>query len=169
MPKKIWRVYVNYGEGNGWVPVSWAPTFPTEAEANEWINGDHDWESPVEAQEEEVDDPWDDYQAPYYLETEYVKAMAELIQTDDPEVAEAKLEECWIGTFQSDTEMAEHIANEVSAEYDLNELLTKNPIGVSKEYVVIDYERFARDLLMGDVEVLYNLDGIDLTYIWSRY
>ena len=56
MSKTIWRIYVDYGSGYGWVPVNWAPTFDTEEEANEWINDDHDWESPVTAHEEEVDD-----------------------------------------------------------------------------------------------------------------
>ena len=112
---------------------------------------------------------WEDYQAPYYLETEYVREMAILIEIDDPEVAEAKLEECWVGTFSTDVEMAEHIASEANAEWDLEKLLTENPIGIPKYYVKIDYEQYARDLLMGDVEILYNLDGIDITYIWSRY
>lgn len=53
--KTVWRVYVNYGEGYGWVPVSWVGTFDTKAEADDWINGDHDWESPVEAMEETVE------------------------------------------------------------------------------------------------------------------
>jgi hypothetical protein len=56
MSNTIWRIYVDYGSDYGWVPVSWAPTFDTKEEANEWINGDHDWESPVEAIEEEVED-----------------------------------------------------------------------------------------------------------------
>jgi hypothetical protein len=30
--------------GEGWVPLSWAPTFDTEQEANDWINQDHDWD-----------------------------------------------------------------------------------------------------------------------------
>ena len=47
----MWRVYVNYGEGYGWVPVNWAPTFTSKTEAEEWINdGTHDWECLVEAQ-----------------------------------------------------------------------------------------------------------------------
>jgi hypothetical protein len=112
---------------------------------------------------------WADYEAPYYLETEYVREMAILIQIDDPDQAEAKLEECWIGTFSNDVEMAEHIASEASAEYELEQLLEKNPVGVPSRYVKIDYEQFARDLMMGDVEVLYNLDGIHLTYIWANY
>ena len=117
------------------------------------------WESPE----------WQEYEAPYYLEKEYVVAMAELLSTTDPDEAEKMLEECWIGTFSNDVELAEHIASEANAEYDLEKLLTDNPIGVPKYYVKIDYEQFARDLLMGDVEVLYNLDGIYQTYIWSRY
>lgn len=56
MSKTIWRVYVNYGSGYGWVPVNWAPSFSTEAEANEWISRDHGWESPVEAQEYEIEE-----------------------------------------------------------------------------------------------------------------
>jgi len=60
MSKTIWRIYVNYGEGYGWVPVNWAPVFDTEKEANEWINDDHDWESPVEAIEEEVEEDEED-------------------------------------------------------------------------------------------------------------
>jgi hypothetical protein len=61
--KTVWRVYVNYGEGYGWVPVSWAGTFETKAEADDWINGDHGWEAMVEAQEDEVevdDEPVED-------------------------------------------------------------------------------------------------------------
>lgn len=112
---------------------------------------------------------WEDYQAPYYLENEYVREMAIAIQIDDPEVAEAKLEECWIGTFSTDVEMAEHIANEMNAEWNLEKLLTENPIGIHRYYVKIDYEQYARDLLMGDVEVLYSVDGTDQTYIWCRY
>jgi len=60
MSKTIWRVYVDYGSGYGWVPVNWAPTFETEEEANEWINDDHDWESPVEAIEEEYEEEEED-------------------------------------------------------------------------------------------------------------
>jgi hypothetical protein len=56
MSNTIWRIYVDYGSDYGWVPVNWAPTFDTKEEANEWINDDHDWESPVEAIEEEVED-----------------------------------------------------------------------------------------------------------------
>jgi hypothetical protein len=53
--KTVWRVYVDYGSGYGWVPVNWAPTFKTETEAHDWINGDHDWESPVRAMEDTVE------------------------------------------------------------------------------------------------------------------
>ena len=54
--KTIWRVYVDYGSGYGYVPVSWAPTFDTKEEANEWINDpSHDWESSVRAEEVEVE------------------------------------------------------------------------------------------------------------------
>lgn len=56
MSKTVWRIYVDYGSGYGWAPVSWVPPFDTEEEANEWINDDHDWESPVRAIEEEVED-----------------------------------------------------------------------------------------------------------------
>jgi recombination DNA repair RAD52 pathway protein len=52
----VWKVYIDYGSGYGWVPVNWAPTFETESEANEWINGDHGWESSVRAIEMEVED-----------------------------------------------------------------------------------------------------------------
>lgn len=86
MPKKIWRVYVNYGEGNGWVPVSWAPTFSTEAEANEWINGDHDWESPVEAQEEEVEPQT--YKVWQKAEVWYVAEVEATDETEAIKVAE---------------------------------------------------------------------------------
>jgi hypothetical protein len=60
MSKTIWRIYVNYGSGYGWVPVNWAPTFDTEEEAHEWINDDHDWESPVTAHQEEVEEDEED-------------------------------------------------------------------------------------------------------------
>lgn len=53
--KTVWRVYVDYGSGYGWVPVNWAPTFDTESEAHDWINGDHDWESSVRAMEDTVE------------------------------------------------------------------------------------------------------------------
>jgi hypothetical protein len=56
MSKTIWRVYVDYGSGYGWVPVRWAPLFDTQEEANEWISGDHDWESPVRAFDEEIEE-----------------------------------------------------------------------------------------------------------------
>ena len=56
MTKTRWRVYVNYGSGYGWVPVDWAPKFDTEEEAHEWINDDHDWESPVTAEKEEYEE-----------------------------------------------------------------------------------------------------------------
>jgi len=39
--------YVIYARepGEGWIPVSWAPTFATEQEANDWINDtDRDWD-----------------------------------------------------------------------------------------------------------------------------
>ena len=39
--------YVIYARepGEGWIPVSWAPTFDTEQEANDWINDpDRDWD-----------------------------------------------------------------------------------------------------------------------------
>ena len=60
MKNEVWKVYVDYGEGYGWVPVRWAPTFDTQAEANEWISGDHDWESPVRAFPKEVEDEDED-------------------------------------------------------------------------------------------------------------
>ena len=120
-----------------------------------------------ELQELEV---WKDYEPPFYLEKLYVLEMAELIQTADPDEAEAKLEECWIGTFENDTEMAKHICESFSAEHELEILLDKNPIGVNKRYGKIDYEAFAIDLKAGgDVEVLYNIDDTAITYIWSRY
>jgi hypothetical protein len=51
----MWRVYVDYGSGYGWVPVSWAPTFKSKTEAEEWAYDDsHDWESPVSVQFDEV-------------------------------------------------------------------------------------------------------------------
>jgi hypothetical protein len=53
MAKTIWRVYVDYGSGYGWVPVNWAPTFDTEEEAREWISRDHGWESPVDVEPED--------------------------------------------------------------------------------------------------------------------
>lgn len=53
MSKTIWRVYLNYGSGYGWVPVNWAPVFDTEAEAREWISQDHDWDAPVDVEPEE--------------------------------------------------------------------------------------------------------------------
>ena len=56
MSKKLWRIYVNYGEGYGWVPVNWSPIFDTEEEANEWMNKDYDWESPVRVDWFEVDE-----------------------------------------------------------------------------------------------------------------
>ena len=60
MSKTIWRVYVDYGSGYGWVPVNWAPTFETKEEAKEWMYDDsHDWESPVRAIEEEVEEDED--------------------------------------------------------------------------------------------------------------
>ena len=111
---------------------------------------------------------WGEYQPPFYFETEYVRAMAELIQIDDPEQAEAKLEECWIGTFDNDVEMAKHICSD-NVEYELKELLEKNPLGIRSHYIKIDYDQLAYDLMLGDVEILYNLDGEHLTYIWSRY
>jgi hypothetical protein len=44
----MWRVYVDYGSGYGWVPVNWAPTFKSKTEAEDWVNDpSHDWESPV--------------------------------------------------------------------------------------------------------------------------
>lgn len=54
MSKTIWRIYIDYGDC--WVPVQWAPTFNTEEEANNWINDDHDWESPIKAIEEEIEE-----------------------------------------------------------------------------------------------------------------
>jgi hypothetical protein len=112
---------------------------------------------------------WADYEAPYYLETEYVRSMAELAQIDDPKRAEALLEECWIGTFANDVEMAKHICENQSVEYELDRLLKENAVGIGRAYVKIDYEQFAHDLMLGDVEVLYNLDGIYQTYIWTNY
>ncbi len=60
MSKSVWNIYVDYGEGYGWVPVRWAPAFETLAEAQEWISGDHDWESPVRAFQDEVEDDEDE-------------------------------------------------------------------------------------------------------------
>lgn len=57
MNKIVWKVYVDYGSGYGWIPVSWSPTFETEQEANDWINEpDKDWESPVRAVSVEVEE-----------------------------------------------------------------------------------------------------------------
>jgi hypothetical protein len=56
MSSSVWKVEVDYGSGYGYVPVSWAPTFETEAEAIEWINGDHDWESHVRPYEVQLED-----------------------------------------------------------------------------------------------------------------
>lgn len=31
--------------GEGWIPISWAPVFDTEQEANDWLNDpDRDWD-----------------------------------------------------------------------------------------------------------------------------
>lgn len=53
--RTIWRVYLNYGSGYGWVPVNWAPVFDTEEEAWEWVRQDHDWDAPVDVDSEEVE------------------------------------------------------------------------------------------------------------------
>ena len=112
---------------------------------------------------------WNDYEAPYYLERIYVMEMAELINEEEPSKAEAKLEECWIGTFKDTTELAKHICFEFSAEYDLEQLLRTNPLGISRRYIKIDYEQYGIDLIAGgDVSILYSADDY-ITYIWSRY
>jgi len=61
MSKVVWKVYVDYGSGYGWIPVSWSPTFDSEQEANDWINDpDRDWESPVRAVSVDVEDEEDE-------------------------------------------------------------------------------------------------------------
>lgn len=113
---------------------------------------------------------WEEYEAPFYLETAYVRAMAELAQIDDPKQAETLLEECWIGVFANDVEMAKHICEDLSVEYDLDRLVEKHALSISRTYIKIDYDLFARDLRVGgDVEILYNLDDFFYAYIWSRY
>ena len=47
MKEKLMSKYVVYARepGEGWIPVSWAPTFDTEQEANDWINDpNRDWD-----------------------------------------------------------------------------------------------------------------------------
>lgn len=112
---------------------------------------------------------WADYEAPYYLETEYVRSMAEIAQIDDPKRAETLLEECWIGTFANDVEMAKHICQDLSVEYDLDRLIEKHAMSISRAYIKIDYEQFAHDLMLGDVEILHSTDGEYSTYIWTNY
>jgi hypothetical protein len=112
---------------------------------------------------------WNDYEPPFYFEKLYVMEMAELINTDDPQKAEDALQECWIGTFANTTELAKHICFEFSVEYDLEQLLRKDPLGVSRRYIKVDYEQYGIDLIAGgDVSVLYS-DADYNTYIWSRY
>jgi hypothetical protein len=54
MTKTIWKVYLDYGSGYGWVPVRWAPVFDTEEEAREWAHReDHDWDAPLDVMSEE--------------------------------------------------------------------------------------------------------------------
>lgn len=48
--------YVVHGRepGEGWIPISWAPVFDTEQEANDWINDpSHDWDIHVDVMEVE--------------------------------------------------------------------------------------------------------------------
>jgi hypothetical protein len=57
MSSSVWKVEIDYGSGYGYVPVSWAPTFDTKAEAQEWIYDDsHDWESHARPYEVELED-----------------------------------------------------------------------------------------------------------------
>lgn len=57
MSKIVWKVYVDYGSGYGWTPVSWSPTFETEQEANDWINDpEKDWESYAKAMSVEIEE-----------------------------------------------------------------------------------------------------------------
>jgi hypothetical protein len=61
MSKVVWKVYVDYGSGYGWIPVSWSPTFDTEQEANDWINDpEKEWESYAKAMSVEVEDEEDE-------------------------------------------------------------------------------------------------------------
>jgi hypothetical protein len=61
MSKVVWKVYVDYGSGYGWIPVSWSPTFDSEQEANDWINEpNRDWESSVRAVSIDVEDEEDE-------------------------------------------------------------------------------------------------------------
>ena len=57
MSKVVWKVYVDYGSGYGWIPVSWSPTFDSEQEANDWINDpEKEWESYAKAMSVEVEE-----------------------------------------------------------------------------------------------------------------
>jgi hypothetical protein len=61
MSKVVWKVYVDYGSGYGWIPVSWSPTFDSEQEANDWINDpEKEWESYAKAMSVEVEDEEDE-------------------------------------------------------------------------------------------------------------
>ena len=61
MSKVVWKVYVDYGSGYGWIPVSWSPTFDSEQEANYWISDpNRDWESSVRAVSVDVEDEEDE-------------------------------------------------------------------------------------------------------------
>jgi hypothetical protein len=61
MNKVVWKVYVDYGSGYGWIPVSWSPTFDSEQEANDWINDpEKEWESYAKAMSVEVEDEEDE-------------------------------------------------------------------------------------------------------------
>jgi len=39
----------------GWHRVYWAPMFDTEAEANAWLEEDHDWDCQIDILEVELD------------------------------------------------------------------------------------------------------------------
>lgn len=61
--KTVYKAYIDYGSGYGWVPISWAPTFDTKEEAEAWVQDDkHEWESRVDIHEVKVDKEEEDYE-----------------------------------------------------------------------------------------------------------
>lgn len=55
--KKVKTRYgIEINDGGGWLPVDWAPYFDTEAEAQAWLEGDHEWDGYTQTYSFEVEE-----------------------------------------------------------------------------------------------------------------
>lgn len=118
-------------------------------------------------QELEQRQEWIDYQAPFYLERQYVLELAEYLGIDNPEEAEAKLDEVHIGEFESLSELGKHIFEKYGNYEDDVLQIVKKHFGDVYRYVEVNYTKFAKDLLLdGKISVLHDRGDLPY-YIWN--